>query len=452
MKLSEFARLAHGTLHGPDAEFELCVTDSRAAGPAALFLAIAGERVDGHDYVDTALHAGAVATLASRPVAGTYVLVSDVVAALGQAARQHLAALRPGIKVVAITGSVGKTTTKDLVANLASSCGKVVWAKGSFNTDIGLPITVLQADESTDTLVLEMGADAIGDIAGLTAIAPPDIAVVLSVGVAHAGSFGSIEATAKAKSEIVSGLAPGGLAVLNADDLRVAAMADLAEKVVTFGIGRGDISASDLGSDALARPQFTLTGNGERLGQVNLQLIGAHNVYNALAAAAVARELGVSDIPAALSRAQMLSAHRMSLRERGDGITILDDAYNANPDSMKAALRTLAQLKANSGRRVVAVLGTMAELGDETIAAHDAIGRLAVRLNIDWLVVVGPQAAAIASGAQHEGSWGDEVSYVPDADSAYQLVTQRMLPGDIVLLKASDVACLARLADRLVRL
>ncbi len=440
------------------------VVDSRRVGPGSLFVALPGEHVDGHDYAAGAVAAGATLVLAARELDVPCIVVDDVQTALGELARHVLATLRErgDLRVVAVTGSVGKTTTKDLLGQLLRPEGETVVPRGSFNNEIGLPLTVLEADASTRFLVLEMGASGVGHLTYLTRIAPPDVSVVLVVGSAHLGEFGGIEAVARAKAEIVTGLAPDGVAVLNADDLRVAAMADAAPgDVVTFGtIPASDVRAEDLGIDRTGRASFTLrvrpgaAGDArpteETHARVTLGLVGEHHVTNALAAATAALRLGVAlpDVAARLSDARALSPHRMQVTERPDGVTVIDDSYNANPDSMRAALKALAVM-AGRDRRSVAVLGEMLELGEDSRVAHDDIGRLVVRLNVKLLVVVGEGAGGIHDGATQEGSWGDETRFVPDVKAASALLRDELREGDVVLVKASNGSGLWRLGDEL---
>jgi UDP-N-acetylmuramoyl-tripeptide--D-alanyl-D-alanine ligase len=470
---AEVALVTGGALHALDPSTVIAgpvVADSREVIPGALFAAIAGEHSDGHAFAARAVAAGACAVLAAHEVVADdgapvpAVVVPDVVAALGALARDVLCRLREaaaepggsGLRVVAVTGSVGKTTTKDLLFQVLGAAGPTVAPVRSFNNEIGLPLTVLRADEDTRYLVLEMGASGIGHIAYLTDIAPPDVAIVLVVGRAHVGEFGSIEATARAKSELVTGLVPDGVAVLNADDARVAAMADLAPgDVVTFGLSpAAQVRATDVRLTDRGQPQLTLVdARGARPASVpvRLRLVGEHHVHNALAAAAAALVVGL-DLEAVadgLAGADALSPHRMHVADRPDGVTVVDDSYNANPDSMRAALKALATL-AGRDRRSVAVLGEMLELGPEARSAHDAIGRLAVRLDIGLTVVVGAGARAIADGAAHEGSWGDEVVLVDDVDAAAALLDSELRPGDVVLVKSSYGAGLWRLGDRLL--
>ncbi|MDB1089868.1 UDP-N-acetylmuramoyl-tripeptide--D-alanyl-D-alanine ligase [Streptomyces sp. ACA25] len=416
------------------------IIDSRQAVPGCLFAALPGEHTDGHDFAAAAVTAGAAAVLATRPVDAPAVLVDDVTAALGALAQHVVGTL--GATVVALTGSSGKTSTKDLIAQLLQRAGPTVWTPDSFNNEIGLPLTALRAEPSTRYLVLEMGARGLGHIRALTALTPPRIGVVLNVGTAHIGEFGGREAIAQAKGELVEALptaAEGGVAVLNADDPLVRAMASRTRaRVVLFGeaedagIRAGRVRLSEDG-----RPSFRLytpTGHAD----VIMRLYGEHHVSNALAAAAVAHEAGMSAeaIAEALSGAGTLSRWRMEVTERADGVTIVNDAYNANPDSMRAALRALASM--GRGRRTWAVLGTMAELGDDSYAEHDAVGRLAVRLNVSKLVSVGgPEAARLDMGAKNEGSWGEESVHVSDAQAAVDLLQDELRPGDVVLVKAS---------------
>ncbi|NLF05616.1 MAG: UDP-N-acetylmuramoyl-tripeptide--D-alanyl-D-alanine ligase [Actinomycetales bacterium] len=451
---AELAAITGGTLDavGPDVRVAgPAVIDSREAVPGALFVALPGERTDGHDFAAAAVEAGASLVLASRPTGAPSVIVPDVEKALGALAREHLARLRPGgLRVVGVTGSVGKTTTKDLLLQVLGASGPTVAPVASFNNEIGLPLTVLRADAETRFLVLEMGAAALGELDYLTGIAAPDVAVVLRVAHAHVGGFGGIDAVARAKSEIVQGLVPGGVAVLNADDDRVAPMAALAERAVLFGESAGaQVRAADLTVDAAGRAAFTLeTAAGSA--PVHLSLVGAHHVTNALAAASVALELGVplAEVARRVSEAGALSAHRMHVVERADGVTVIDDSYNANPDSMRAALQALAVI-AGRQRRSVAVLGEMLELGDEHRSAHDAIGRFVVRLNVGLTVVVGPGARPILDAAGHEGSWGDEAVGVDTVADAIDFLEGALRPGDVVLVKSSHGAGLWQVADAL---
>jgi len=422
------------------------VIDSRRAGPGALFAALPGERADGHDFAAAAVGRGAVAVLASRPVGVPALITPDVPGALAALARAVAAAV-PGLTIAGITGSMGKTTAKDLAAQLIERLGPTVAPHGSFNNEIGHPLTVLRVTGETRYLVLELSARKAGDIAALCAIAPPRIGAVLCVGHAHTGEFGGLAAIARAKGELPAALPPDGVALLNADDPLVLAMADrTAARVVTFGVHERATVRADrvtLGSDG--RPSFTLvTPAGTAI--VKLRLLGAHNVVNALAAAALAGELGlpVAAVADGLSAATALSRWRMEVTERPDGVTVLNDAYNASPEAVAAALETLAAVA--RGRRAFAVLGAMNELGEESERRHEEAGALAARAGVAGLIVVGEAAAPMLAGAKAEPSWHGELIGVPDAGSAVIALGNLLAPGDVVLVKASRTIGLERVA------
>ena len=434
------------TVHGP------AFVDSRVAEQGGLFVAVVGEKVDGHDYADTALRSGAAAVLSSRDTGRPGVLVADPVAALARLARHSLARLTgpTGLRVVALTGSQGKTSTKDVLAQVLAAGGRTVATHGSFNNELGLPLTVLRADTSTEHLVLEMGARHIGDLRASCDIAPPDVSLVLNVGKAHIGEFGSQEHIAQAKGEIVEALSESGVAVLNADDPLVRGVAGRTRgRVRTFGADPdADVRFDEVSVDDLGRPSFVLHVDGEQA-QVSLGLVGEHHASNAAAAAAVALALGMrlDTVAGALGSATATSRGRMEVWERDDGVTVVDDAYNANPDSMRAALKALAAIgRGRPGSRTVAVLGEMRELGESAREEHDAVGRLAVRLDIQQLLVVGEPAKPIHLGASLEGSWGDESVFVPDNDAATGWLEAHLVPGDVVLFKASNAARLSEVA------
>lgn len=443
MRCREIADLVGGTLVGPDVEVSVEASiDSREVVPGGLFCALPGDNVDGHRFVAAALTAGAAAALVSEPSAcegaGPLIVVDDVRAAMGRLASAWVARLRAAgeLTVLAVTGSAGKTTTKDLLAHVLP--GPTVATLRSLNNEIGLPMTALRATDETRYLVLEMGADHEGDLTYLTGLVPPDVAIVLMVGRAHLGVFGSQDAIARAKGELVQGLRDGGTAVLNADDPRVAAMAALhAGPVLTFGRGQAALRATDLELDAASCPSFTVT-HGEESARVHLGLVGEHHVGNALAALAGALAAGSSltDAAARLDGLTPSSPHRMDIRDRA-GVTVIDDAYNANPDSMAAALRALARLA--EGRRSIAVLGGMLELGESEAEAHAAVGELAASLGIDRVITVGEVARQIGAGVS--------VTSVEDPDEAGNVLNGVVEPGDVVLFKASNGIGLWRLAE-----
>ncbi|QEV17647.1 UDP-N-acetylmuramoyl-tripeptide--D-alanyl-D-alanine ligase [Streptomyces alboniger] len=454
LSLAEIATVVGGQTYDiPDPAIQVTgpvVRDSREVEPGSLFVAFVGERVDGHDYAADVVAAGAAAVLASRPVGVPAIVVDDVQAALGALARHVVERL--GATLVALTGSVGKTSSKDLLAQVLRRKAPTVFTPGSLNNEIGLPLTALSATDDTRFLVLEMGARGIGHIRYLAGLTPPKIGLVLNVGTAHIGEFGGREQIAQAKGELVEALPEDGAAVLNADDPLVRAMASRTKaRVLLFGEAEdADVRAENVRLTKNGQPAFTLhTPSG--CSDVTLRLYGEHHVSNALAAAAVAHELGMSvdEIALALSEAGTLSRWRMEVTERPDGVTVVNDAYNANPESMRAALRALAAM--GKGRRTWAVLGQMAELGDESLTEHDAVGRLAVRLNVSKLVAVGGREASwLQLGAYNEGSWGEESVHVSDAQAAIDLLRSELRAGDVVLVKASRSVGLERVATALL--
>ena len=429
-------------------------TDSRLVTPGSIFFALPGEVTDGHLFAPEAVSAGAALVVVERELelAVPQLVVADGVVGLADLARHVVARVRAlgGLRVVGITGSNGKTTTKNLLRAILEAEGTTVAPQGSFNNQVGAPISMLRIDEATKYLIVEMGASGAGEIARLVSIATPDVAVVLKVGLAHAGEFGGIEATQRAKAELVTDLPSDAVAVLNADDPRVAIMIEqTAARVVFFGLSAGsELRAEDLHATATGT-RFSLAVDGERY-DVRLRILGEHHVSNALAAIAAARELGVP-VERAISAVETVpraERWRMEVLDPGNGIVVINDAYNASPDSTAAALKTLAQIVA-PGQRSVAVLGEMAELGEYAAEEHDRIGRLAVRLNIGKLYVIGERARHIHAAAGLEGSWDGESVLVPDIDRAYDLLREELRPGDVVLVKSSKSAGLRFLGDRL---
>ena len=419
-------------------------TDSRTAGANSLFVAIKGERFDGHNFVSAAAAAGAV-SLVQRPVDVPHIVVDDSVAALGRLGRAVYD--RSRATVVGITGSSGKTTTKDLLGQVLAGHAETVATAASFNNEIGLPLTVCRLTSDTRYLVVEMSARDVGHIRALAGIAPPDIAVVLNVGVAHIGVFGSRDRIAQAKGELVEALPATGLAVLNADDGYVARMAArTSARVVRYGAAAGtDYRAEDVRLDAGGRARFRLlTPRGT--GDIALRVVGEHMVGNALAAAAVACELGmpVEVVAAALSAAETLSRWRMEVRTTPAGVTVVNDAYNANTESVFAALKALKSM--SSGGRSWAVLGPMGELGEAAVDEHARVGQLVVRLGIDKLVTVGQGAKVIHNTFLLEGSLPEDAQHVDSVAQALVLLTGALRRGDVVLVKASRSAGLERLA------
>ncbi|WP_200182724.1 UDP-N-acetylmuramoyl-tripeptide--D-alanyl-D-alanine ligase [Tomitella biformata] len=498
MTLADIAEAVGGRLVDvPDAHAQVTggvEFDSRKIGPGGLFVALNGANSDGHEFAATAVGQGAVAVLAARPVGVPAIVVDPrpdlvvegsgasehdadgsgaaVLQALGALARASVTGLVAGhgLNVVGVTGSSGKTSTKDLIASVLAPLGPVVAPPGSFNNELGHPWTALRADADTRNLVLELSARGIGHIRTLAQIAPPRIGVVLNVGFAHLGEFGSQEAIAQAKGELVEALpaaADGGVAILNADDPLVSAMASrTTARVVLVGQStKAGVRATGVRLDSQARASFTLEVADGGSAAVTLSVHGEHQIGNALSAAAVALECGadVAQIAAALSASAAVSGRRMDVRTRADAVTVINDSYNANPDSMRAAIRamvTMARSEPEHGvpmpergkRKTWAILGEMGELGPDAVVEHDALGRFAVRMDVEKIICVGSNRAmnALYQGAVMEGSWADEAALVPDVAAAVELLEDELEPGDIVLVKASQSVGLWRVADALL--
>lgn len=465
---AEIADITNGRLDADPGLVPLSVvTDSREATPGSLYVAKPGEHADGHDFLPAAFEAGAVLAIVERRVTrpdGTLypaVVVPDAVLAMGALAAEAVRRIRAiraaaglELTVIGITGSAGKTTTKDLLAGILGAQGPTVAPQGSYNGEIGVPLTVFRADARTRYLVIEMGATGIGHIRYLAKMVEPDVGIVLAVGTAHAGEFGGVDNIAVAKGEMVEALAETGTAIINLDDARVAAMRErTVASVVGFSAeGRGEAAVQALNVDTNAEgcPEFDLAlPDGSPPRHVSSRLIGRHHIGNLLAASAAAWSVGVPGdaIAASLANQAAASRWRMERTERADGVTIINDAYNANPESMRAALRTLADM--GRGRRTWAVLGAMLELGEDSIREHTAVGTQVVRLNISRLVVVGREARSLYVSAVQEGSWGDECVFVETPDEAFDLLDAELLPGDLVLFKSSNSVGLRHLGDRI---
>lgn len=425
--------------------------------PGGLFIAKPGEVADGHDFVAQAKSAGAVGAIVERQLSDVdlpQVVVGDSVLALGRLAKRtiELARGQGHLKVIGITGSNGKTSTKNMLHAILSAVAPTVAPIESYNNEVGAPISMLKIDNDTNYLIVEMGAAGEGSIHYLAEMANPDIGVILKVGLAHVGEFGGLETTARIKSELASSLGADDSVVLNADDSLVAAMADLTPAgKLWFGTGPDSgFRAEDIDS-TISGVHFTVNyPDGQQI-RVALRILGEHQAYNALAALTVAEALGIprETAIAALESVDLAERWRMQPLLRKDGVVIINDAYNASPESMKAALQTLAHL-GRSGRRTVAVLGEMAELGHLSVQEHDAIGRIVVRLNIDELVVVGDGAKLIHMGALQEGSWDGESKFFSSIDEAKQHLRGMLATGDIVLVKSSKSANLRYLGDELM--
>ncbi len=456
LHLDDVVRLTGATVTGTPTADRVTAdveVDSRLVRQGSLFVALPGERSDGHDHAAAAVEAGAVAVLSARPVDGVPCLVvADPLLAL-QALARGAYARPPEPLTVGVTGSSGKTSTKDLLAQVLGGFGPTLAPQGSFNNELGLPLTVLRRTADTRYAALEYSARGVGHIAFLCGLVAPHVAVVLNVGSAHVGEFGGRPQIARAKGELAE--AARTAVVLNADDQLVLAMRERTTRpVTTFGTGAdADVRADDVEVADDGRASFRLVA-ASGSADVALQVHGEHQVSNALATAAAVLAGGVTtDVPrvaALLGAATSQSRWRMEVVERPDGVTVVNDAYNANPESMRAALKTLAVMSRGKTRRTVAVLGHMAELGDDARDAHMDLGRFAVRLDLGQLVVVGLEAGGIHAGAVLEGSWGGESVHVPDVDAAVALLRRELAPGDVVLVKASRSAGLERVAAALL--
>ncbi|MDR6939006.1 UDP-N-acetylmuramoyl-tripeptide--D-alanyl-D-alanine ligase [Arcanobacterium hippocoleae] len=462
LSVAEVLRAVQGQLAGADDAFRQLrisgvVTDNRQITGGELFVAITGERTDGNEYAQAALAAGATAVLTANPALAQksgapperLILVADPVYALGQLAKSWLAYLRAqthaDLKVIGITGSVGKTTTKDLLAKILTHRGNVVAPPNSFNNEIGLALTVLRADFQTASLVLEMGADRLGNISYLTDIAPLDVSVVLAVAKAHLGAFGSLENTIQEKAQIIHGTAPDGMVLLNADDPNVAKMSAQANCQVQYfsAMPRKENDQDDPNqilaqavniSANAARPSFTLHLAGESA-ECELGLPGLHNISNALAASAVAASLGVPflEICAELGTAKAGSPHRMDVHQAGK-ILVIDDAYNANPASMRAGIAAFGQLGKKYRRKVV-VLGQMLELGDVSSQEHQALLPSLLAADVTDLFLVGEAAFALTPIAREAGI--NVVEYV-SVDLLRADIHTVVVPDTAILFKGSN--------------
>lgn len=455
LTLAEIATAVGGTVDAGAADLIVdaeATLDSREVRPGGLFVAVRGTRVDGHDYAVRAVGAGAAAVLAQRPVGVPAVIVDDVVTALGRLARAVLERL--DVTLVAVTGSQGKTSVKDYLTDILSAAGPSVATRANHNNELGVPLTVLRADTTTRYLIVEMGARGIGHIAYLCDIAPPRIAGVLNVGTAHIGEFGSVDNIAIAKGEIVEALGADGRAVLNADDARVAAMATRTQApVLTFGES-GQVAWRDLRLDPLGRPSAEI-GYAGRWHPLQLSTSGAHQIANAAAAAAFAIGAGLdlADIVEALGAARPRSPWRMEVTQRVDGLVVVNDAYNANPASMRSALDTLATMGRTRDGRTVAVLGEMLELGDDARTEHEHLGAFAVDRGIDVILAVGTAGEWIHAGAlAHAAATGRPVeSFVtPTRADASRWLGENVSAHDVVLVKASRGGALEVVADDLL--
>ena len=450
-RLSEVASAVEGSLEGDDVEVRTVSTDSREVTEGSLFIALPGDRTDGHRFVDQAFAGGAAGAIvgeaADGRAHGPVVRVGSTAEALMRLAADERRSMTA--TVVGITGANGKTSTKDLASAVAKTRFRVHASPGSFNNEIGLPLTLLSAPPDTEVLVAEMGARRLGDVKLLSGIARPDVVVVTNVGVAHMEVFGSWASIVEASAEPIDALGPDGLAILNADDPVVIAYGDRCPgRVVTVGTrAHVDVRARDVSLGPDGRASFLLTADEGEV-RITLAVPGEHMVSNALAAVAVGRELGVGLEEAAAALADAgVSRWRMETFSTGAGVRVLNDAYNANPESAAAALRTARWMAGT--QRLIAVLGEMAELGPISEEEHDRVGELAARIRVDRLIAVGDAALPIARAAIREGMRPEDVATVHTPEEALEDVRRSAVPGDLVLFKGSRVAGLERVAEAL---
>jgi UDP-N-acetylmuramoyl-tripeptide--D-alanyl-D-alanine ligase len=455
LSLGQIAHAIKGELINGAAEHEVSGTvrtDSRLVAPGDVFFAKLGEHEDGHRYLESMAGVASLAVVSSpRPDLDLpQIQVADTVIALSELAKFVLEMVRPqGLKVIGITGSNGKTSAKNMLAAITSRAGKTIAPQDSFNNEVGLPLTVLRLESDTQFLILELGASGLGSIDKLANWTLPDIGIQLKVGMAHAGAFGGIEATSQIKAEMMPYIS--SVAILNEDDPIVR---DFSPEPGVRRLGFGYSSEADL---QLLRVGVTISGttlllrypDGEER-ELTLKILGEHQAMNAAAALLAAHELGIERSLAldALANLEMAERWRMQPLKRNDGVLIINDAYNASPDSMRAGLQTLATI-GRQGHRTIAVLGLMAELGDQTRAEHETVGRLVVRYNIDKLFVVGKEAKILHLSATQEGSWDGESEFYENASDAIDAINAKLLPGDVVLVKSSNVAGLRFLGDEL---
>lgn len=434
LTLDQIAKIVGGKTYGDSSQVisSAPVFDSRSAVKGSLFLALVGQSTDGHDFVQDAKSHGATGFLTTKEVAGDGVVVSDVLIAVRTLAA-YVRKQLPNMIVIGITGSSGKTTTKDLLSSILSSRASCVATKASFNNELGAPITLLECDAETKYCILEMGARHQGDIAALCDMAQPNVGVVLRVGTAHLGEFGSVEKIAQTKGELIQSLKPEAIAVLGTYDSHTKAMNKLhSGRVIYFGEGaQDDVRAADIELRE-ARPHFDLVTPAGR-DAVGMRLIGAHQISNALAAAAVctALDIPIEVIASGLSTADLASKWRMQINDVED-LLIINDSYNANPESMIAALDSMALFAQERGGASWAFLGQMHELGTHSNALHASIATHAHELGVDHLVSVGTRA--FAEGIPADSS--TTLHYCQDIAQALSLVSH-FAPGDVVLVKAS---------------
>jgi UDP-N-acetylmuramoyl-tripeptide--D-alanyl-D-alanine ligase len=448
LSLSQIAKLTGVSLSSGDGSvmIDKVSTDSRTLKPGDLFVALRGENFDGHNFVESAANAGAAGAIVESNWKGevpknfALIRTTDTLQAYQQLGANYRKSLT--LKVVAITGSNGKTSTKDFTASVLDRRFRVTKTEGNFNNHVGLPRTILEATSRDEVAVWEIGMNHPGEVAALSKIAAPDAAIITNIGVAHIEFMGSREAIAKEKGALAESVGPEGTVILNADDPFSEGIAARARaKVIFAGTEGGTVRAIEI-SQTADGSEFTILEGAHRC-RAQLPVPGLHMVQNALLAVAAGRAFGLSieECAAGLATAPLAKA-RLQIKEIG-GVQFLDDSYNANPDSMKAALRTLVELDADGKR--IAVLGEMHELGDESERGHREVGETAAALNIDQLIVIGSVAAAIANAARHAGL--ENTTVVNSTSEAAEVLSQIAAPGDLVLVKGSRAARTERVIE-----
>jgi UDP-N-acetylmuramoyl-tripeptide--D-alanyl-D-alanine ligase len=449
--ISDVARAVAGELAGDDVEVTSVVTDSRRASAGSLFVALPGEHRDGEAFVEDAFARGATAALVGLHghTSGSTVRVEAPLQGLMRLARDERRRALAHATVVAVTGANGKTSTKDFAASVLSQRFRTHASPASFNNEIGLPLTILSAQDGVEVIVAEMGARHVGDVRALCGIAEPGVVIVTNIGVAHLEIFGSWEAIVAAGSEPLEDLAAGDIAILNAEDPVVTSYAErTSARVLSFGrVSAADVQARDVELDREGNASFTLV-HGDAQERVELAVAGEHMVSNALAAASCGIELGLS--PAECSaglKVARVSPWRMETFSSAAGLRVVNDAYNANPESTAAALKAARWMAGDA--RLIAVLGTMAELGSVAEREHDRIGALAARIRVDRLVTVGEPARTIAAAALREGMERKDVASCATVEEALHDVREHARSGDVVLCKGSRVVGLEKLAEAL---
>ena len=461
LTLKEVSVAINATTFNIDSDLKVTgkvVIDSRKVSQGDLFVAINGEKVDGHDFCNDAIKKGAVAVVAARELVGIPTLLvkegniasknvdQPTVIALGKLATYLLTKL-PNLFKIAVTGSSGKTTTKDLLLDLGNLIGPTVAPLGSYNNEIGMPQTILECDEKTRVLILEMGAREVGNIKKLCEIAKPDTSILLNIGSAHIEIFGSKELILKTKSEIIENLNSDDVAVLNHEDETFSKQKTKA-KIVSFGLSGADVSAKNVVLNDKAQASYELEFEG-KISQVNLKLVGAHQVSNSLAAAAVflKKGLDIDLVAKTLSSSIPKSKWRMQVEVNNKNVTVINDSYNANPESMKAGIRTLKQ--AGLDKKTFIILGEMLELGADSKQMHEEVAALIQKLDIKKTLVVGNGAKAV-SDFLSKNTYQGRLEFCKDIDSAISKTKEMVEINDVVLVKASRAIGLERVANALM--